>query len=809
MANSTSNIDLIAQAQASKEVTANAALDAASPSMTYGRRQSTCSGLTWGYYGGNVTLSGGTMAQIANGTLTLAASTTNYIVALKSTGAVSVSAVVTNWNNATDYWRLYSVATGAATATSYTDSRELAKYTGGGSSGAGTVTSASVVAANGFDGTVTNPTTTPAITLTTTASGVLKGASGALVAATNADLPTMTATVGGAVPTPPNNTTTFLRGDGTFATPAGSGDMVLSGTQTVTGAKTFNAGMLLLRNVADTFSSLFTNAATAARTWTLPDKDGTVAMTSDITGTNSNTNTGDETAATIKTKYGTTALATGIMKNTATTGTPSIAVAGDFPTLNQNTSGTAAGLSATLVVTSGGTGRATGTTAYGLIAAGTTATGAQQTLAAGLTTQVLVGGGASALPVWTAATGSGSPVRATSPTLVTPLLGTPTSGNLANCTGLPLATGVSGNLPVGNLASGTGASASTFWRGDGTWATPPGSGGGDVSTDVIWDAKGDLAGGTGANTAARLAVGTNGQVLTADSAETTGMKWATPSSGADHIVNGFRLTLTTGLPVTTADVTGATTIYCTPYKSNQISLYTGSAWVTRSSAEFSLALGTLSSGKPYDVFCYDNAGTPTLEFLAWTNDTTRATALAYQDGVLCKTGALTRRYLGTFYTTATTTTEDSAVKRYLWNYYNRAVRMLRRAEPTASWTYGTQAFRQANNNAANQVEFVRGVSEDAVSLAISQSGSGTTAGMSAVVTIGLDSATTEDPSVNRALMSTTGAGYYVPYSARYVGLPSAGRHFLTWMEFIVTSAGTQTFNGGSTAGAGMLGETTA
>jgi hypothetical protein len=52
------------------------------------------------------------------------------------------------------------------------------------------------------------------------------------------------------------------------------------------------------------------------------------------------------------------------------------------------------------------------------------------------------------------------------------------------------------------------------------------SGGGSVATDAIWDAKGDLAGGTGANTAARLAVGTNGQVLTADSAETTGMKWA-------------------------------------------------------------------------------------------------------------------------------------------------------------------------------------------------------------------------------------------------------------------------------------------
>jgi hypothetical protein len=62
------------------------------------------------------------------------------------------------------------------------------------------------------------------------------------------------------------------------------------------------------------------------------------------------------------------------------------------------------------------------------------------------------------------------------------------------------------------------------------WATPS-AGSGDVATDTIWDAKGDLAGGTGANTAARLPVGSNGQVLTADSGETTGMKWAAAGGG--------------------------------------------------------------------------------------------------------------------------------------------------------------------------------------------------------------------------------------------------------------------------------------
>jgi hypothetical protein len=118
LADSTTNLDTVSQSSAQKEVQVNGLVDAASPATILGRRASACSGLVFGYYGGRLD---GT--SVANGTVTATASSTNYVVAHRSTLVVSIATTNTNWNDTTTYARLYKLTAGSVTVTSYEDHR--------------------------------------------------------------------------------------------------------------------------------------------------------------------------------------------------------------------------------------------------------------------------------------------------------------------------------------------------------------------------------------------------------------------------------------------------------------------------------------------------------------------------------------------------------------------------------------------------------------------------------------------------------------------------------------------------------------
>jgi hypothetical protein len=154
-----------------------------------------------------------------------------------------------------------------------------------------------------------------------------------------------------------------------------------------------------------------------------------------------------------------------------------------------------------------------------------------------------------------------------------------------------------------------------------------------------------------------------------------------------------RLTLESGVPISTTDQTSKTTIFFTPYQGNAISLYDGSQWKYLHFAETSVSLGTLIANTNYDIFAYDNSGTLALEIgPAWTNDTTRSTAIVLQDGIYVRSGSTTRRYLGTFRTVTTTTTESSLSRRFLWNFYNQVLQYTEKVGITTDITTTSASY---------------------------------------------------------------------------------------------------------------------
>lgn len=259
-----------------------------------------------------------------------------------------------------------------------------------------------------------------------------------------------------------------------------------------------------------------------------------------------------------------------------------------------------------------------------------------------------------------------------------------------------------------------------------------------------------------------------------------------------------RLTLASNTPVTTTDQTAKSTVYYTPYVGNRIALYNGVSWDIWTFSEISIAVPSTTT-TPFDIWAYNNGGVVTLETLDWTNDTTRATALAFQDGVLVKSGTPTRRYLGTGRTTGSSgQTESSVAKRFLWNFYNRVPLNLRVVESDVSWTYSSTTLRSANNDTTNRIELVVGYTDTILRASVfGKVYSDVDANGHA--RLGEDSTTT-DMGGSVPTHSVTAPGQYESIQVHYnYPIAVAGYHFYQWLE-AGQGSGTQTFYGEGSSG---------
>lgn len=270
-----------------------------------------------------------------------------------------------------------------------------------------------------------------------------------------------------------------------------------------------------------------------------------------------------------------------------------------------------------------------------------------------------------------------------------------------------------------------------------------------------------------------------------------------------------RLSLTTALSVTTADVTAATTIYYTPHNGEQVPMRGSLRTVMQTFAEASLALDSNSghtgyhqSGKLFDVFGIMRAGVFDIGTgPAWTSAVARADAITRKDGVYVNNAAIVIRfgsgasdtvsvpayqalYLGTFYASADGQTEDSFANRLVWNAYNRIERGVRVFDATDTWAGSAAAsWRQARNNTANQVAMVRGLNEDLVTADVRALALGSGATLREIYAgIGLDAVNAIATGCLPGLATASSAGK-TPLNATYRGLPGLGYHYLSWLEY--------------------------
>jgi hypothetical protein len=292
------------------------------------------------------------------------------------------------------------------------------------------------------------------------------------------------------------------------------------------------------------------------------------------------------------------------------------------------------------------------------------------------------------------------------------------------------------------------------------------------------------------------------------------------SLSADILPPGIpqgRLTLTTGTPVMIpgGGVSNANTIYYTPYLGPFIPIYNGVKWGLEALTGDLSNLTTDSTNNPaacvtgslYDLFIWLKAGVLTLtRGPAWTNTTTRSMTLSrvnglWTNGSSITNGPTTNRglYVGSFATNASSLIDanfggsasgGSLCRMMMWNQFNRILGQFASVDNGASYTYGTNSWRQWRASANNALQFLLGSNEEAVIEAIASMHciSGNASGILFGVGIGLDSTTAPFPGAQQYFQTQAAGTFNTNFQISASWSPGQGVHTINGLE--IGSTGT-------------------
>ena len=276
-----------------------------------------------------------------------------------------------------------------------------------------------------------------------------------------------------------------------------------------------------------------------------------------------------------------------------------------------------------------------------------------------------------------------------------------------------------------------------------------------------------------------------------------------------------RLTLTTGVPVLASTVTGAGTIYYTPYVGMQTPIYDGTRFVNTGHGEISQALSdttkspaAATTDSNYDLFVWNDSGTVRCtRGPAWTSATARGTGAGTSElsrlfGTWTNAQAITNgpaanrgTYVGTIRTNGSSTVDFTMAALAaggtagfvgLWNAYNRVPVAMSAQDSTDTWAYTTATWRSANNSAGMRVSFINGLAEG-VRQATYRSCAHNTSGIQHAIGIGYDAT---NAIAAGSLTSVDGATTFGSLTANYAANAGLGFHFLQAIEFSYASGTT-------------------